>query len=610
MSDIYKLKRLNFIMLSLIVILFIVGIAKLLYVNFNSEKYTKLVNIAGKQRALSQKVIFEVKNYHCSKTTDAYVKLKTATKEYFENNKELVEFITLYELDIKPNILQKSVIKEFVKNINLYIQSLDEKSYQEIINNRDYIFDELNIFVEFCESKHRKDHLNALKIIGILGFIIIVLIIIYYILVFRKSLNYLNKYLRFINREKDNLKNIFNSLESIIFEKNKDGTYLFVNSAFYKMFRESIIGKKDSQIFDEKTASKLINDDLIVINEQKPTNREIELHAEGKKRIFSIKKFPLIDENEDIKICGIAIDITKEKEFQHKKDELNKMIDNHIIISYTDSNGIITDISKAFCRLCGYEKYELIGKDHNILGANEQSDLLKELWECIERDVVWNGEFENKTKDGKIFWIESSIAPHYSFIGEKSGYMMLARDITDKKIIEKLSITDSLTDLYNRRFFDEVFEKKVSIAIREKGKVCLFMCDVDNFKDYNDTYGHHMGDLVLKEVAKSLKGHFCRAGDFACRVGGEEFAVILTIQSTQELDDFAQQMVKKIENLAIKHVENAPFNIVTISASIVVVDFEKTTKTFTVDDIYKMADDRLYYSKRNGKNRLSSLYIP
>lgn len=609
MSDIRKLKRLNFIMLSLIVILFIIGIAKLLYVNFNSEKYTMLVNIAGKERALSQKVIYEVKHYHCSSTPDSFKKLKIATKEYFNNNKKLVEFINIYKLDIEPNVYKNNKIREFIKNINMYIQNLDEASYQEIINNRDNIFDELNNFVEYCESMHRKDHLNALKTIAILGFIIMVLIIIYYISVFRKSLNYLNKYLRLINRERGNLKNIFNSLESIIFEKNKDGTYLFVNSAFYNLFQESIVGKKDIEIFDEKTAEKLAKDDLTVINEQKPTSREIELYITGGKRIFSIKKFPLIDENENTKICGIVLDVTKEREFQHKRDELNKMVDNYMIVSYTDCHGIITDISKAFCRLCGYEKHELMGQDHNILGAYEQSGLLKELWGCIEKNNTWHGEFENRKKDGKIFWIESSIAPHYSFIGEKLGYMMLAKDITDKKIIEKLSITDSLTDLYNRRFFDEVFEKKVSIAIREKGKVCLFMCDVDNFKDYNDTYGHHMGDMVLKEVSKSLKGHFCRAGDFACRIGGEEFAVILTIQNTQELDDFAQQIVKKIESLSIEHVQNSPFNVVTISASLIVVDFEKTTKTFTVDDIYKMADDKLYYSKRNGKNRLSSLYI-
>ncbi|DAB27505.1 MAG TPA: hypothetical protein CFH78_07470 [Sulfurimonas sp. UBA10385] len=286
------------------------------------------------------------------------------------------------------------------------------------------------------------------------------------------------------------------------------------------------------------------------------------------------------------------------------------MVDNHIIVSYTDRKGIITDISKAFCRLCGYEKYELVGQDHNILGAHEQEALLKELWECIERNNIWHGEFENRKKDGTIFYIESSIMPHYSFEKKKLGYMMLAKDITDKKLIEKLSITDSLTDLYNRRFFDEVFEKKVSIGIREKGKVCLFMCDIDNFKSYNDTYGHQMGDMVLKEISKSLKGHFCRAGDFVCRIGGEEFAVILTILGSEQLDTFANQIIKKVEALSIEHIGNEPFNVVTISASIVVVDFDKTTKIFSVDDIYKMADDKLYYSKRNGKNILSSLHIP
>lgn len=609
MSDIYKLKKLNFTMLILIFFLFLFGIITLLQMGYKSKYYAELINIAGKQRVLSQKIIFELNNHFLLNDNDALERLKTRVSEYSSNEKELLNIIKINTPNISIESLKNKPIKDFIETAHLYIKTPNEKLHAELTNNRDGIFDAFNNFVDYCEQSYNQIHLDTLKKLSIIGILNIILIMFYYRVIFKKSLRYLDKYIKVIHIEKNNMKNIFDAIDSIIFEKSRDGTYIFVNNTFFKIFSAEIVGKKDADFFHKDVVEILNADDLTVINEQKSTTTEIEINLEDERKIFFVKKFPLKDENEEIKICGIATDTTWEKEFQHKRDEFNKMIDNHVIVSYTDCNGIITDISKAFCLVCGYEKSELVGKSHDIIRDYKETNLFKELWESISSDNQWNGEFKNRKKDGTPFWIDVSIAPYYSFKGEKLGYIMVAKDITDRKTVEKLSITDALTNLYNRRFFDEIFQKKLSFAVREKNKFCLFMCDIDNFKNYNDMYGHQMGDKALIALSEKLKGYFNRSGDFVFRVGGEEFAAILNIEKSDNIDNFLTKLLKNIEGLNIEHKGNSPFGVLTISCGVIVADFTQTGKSFSTDDIYKMVDDELYKAKRDGKNRVSSLYI-
>lgn len=609
MSDIYKLKKLNFTMLILIFFLFLFGIITLLHVGYKSKYYAKSINIAGKQRVLSQKIIFELNNHFLLNDKNAFERLKTRVSEYSSNEKELLNLIQANASNISIKSLKNRPIKDFIETAHSYIKTPNEKLHAELINNRDEIYDTFNNFVDYCEQSYNQIYIDTLKKLSIIGILNIILIIFYYRVIFKKSLHYLDKYLKIIHIEKNNMKNIFDAIDSIIFEKSRDGTYIFANNAFCKIFSTEIVGKKDADFFPKDVVEILNTDDLTVINEQKSTTTEIEINLEDEKKIFFVKKFPLKDENEDIKICGIAIDITWEKEFQHKRDEFNKMIDNHVMVYYTDCNGIITDISKAFCSVCGYEKSELLEKSHDIMIDFKETNLFKELRKSISSDNQWQGEFKNIKKDGTPFWIDGSIAPYYCFKGKKLGYIMVAKDITDKKTVEKLSITDALTNLYNRRFFDEILQKKLSFAVREKNKFCLFMCDIDNFKNYNDMYGHQMGDKALMSISKKLKSYFNRAGDFVFRVGGEEFAAILNIEKSDNVDNFIVKLLKNIEDLNIEHKGNPPFGVLTISCGVTVANFAQISKPLSTDDIYKMVDDELYKAKRDGKNRVSSLYI-
>ena len=184
---------------------------------------------------------------------------------------------------------------------------------------------------------------------------------------------------------------------------------------------------------------------------------------------------------------------------------------------------------------------------------------------------------------------------------ELSGYTALRTNITDKKQIEQLSITDELTQLYNRRFFNNKIEEEINRARREDNYFSLLILDVDYFKEYNDTYGHQQGDLALEKIASVLKKHTNRSSDFAFRLGGEEFGII-TILDNIKVVEFAQNLKNEIEKLEIEHKSSKIAKYLTISIGIT---SKKGTEISSSTILYKKADDALYDSKKNGRNCIS-----
>jgi len=170
-----------------------------------------------------------------------------------------------------------------------------------------------------------------------------------------------------------------------------------------------------------------------------------------------------------------------------------------------------------------------------------------------------------------------------------------------KRALKELSITDEMTKLYNRRYFNEVFKKEFNRAKRENKSISFLMLDVDHFKLYNDVYGHQKGDNVLSKIGGVLNSFSKRAGDFAFRLGGEEFGIIFHENGAKQALKFANNLLKAVENLKIPHANNSASKFVTVSIGLVYKNIDKTT---TVVTIYKEADDSLYEAKKSGRNRV------
>ena len=296
---------------------------------------------------------------------------------------------------------------------------------------------------------------------------------------------------------------------------------------------------------------------------------------------------------------------------QKELENYLSVIDKNIITSSTNLSGIITHASEAFSKISGYAKDELIGKNHNIVRHPDmKKETFQELWETISENKTWNGEIKNLKKDGNFYWVNASISPKLNEQGQTIGYTAIRQDITDKKIVEKLSVTDSLTQLYNRRKFDEVLEDELYRLNRhykdtqdkiDDINIFLFSIDVDFFKQYNDTYGHDMGDKTLKAISNEFKSHANRHTDWAFRLGGEEFAILtISTDNIEQAMNYANKIRKSIESLHIEHSKSSVSKYITISVGI---SLENNTTKYDKDLLYKRSDIALYQAKASGRNR-------
>ncbi|VAW98382.1 diguanylate cyclase/phosphodiesterase (GGDEF & EAL domains) with PAS/PAC sensor(s) [hydrothermal vent metagenome] len=162
--------------------------------------------------------------------------------------------------------------------------------------------------------------------------------------------------------------------------------------------------------------------------------------------------------------------------------------------------------------------------------------------------------------------------------------------------LARLSTTDTLTNLFNRRLFDEMLETEFAFAVRHQESLSLVMLDIDHFKLINDEYGHIQGDRVLQEVATLLKNNY-RSSDVAFRIGGEEFAVLCRRTNTQESKLLAESLRQSLEQYQF----NLKGKIITVTGSIGIVTIpQKTIKNS--ESFYRFTDQAMYYSKNHGRN--------
>ncbi|NLZ38318.1 MAG: diguanylate cyclase [Firmicutes bacterium] len=170
------------------------------------------------------------------------------------------------------------------------------------------------------------------------------------------------------------------------------------------------------------------------------------------------------------------------------------------------------------------------------------------------------------------------------------------------RVLYLLSLKDPLTNLWNRRHFDECFRIEWNRALRYKRPLSLMMIDVDNFKEYNDYYGHKAGDECLVIIAQTLKDAFKRGTDLVARYGGEEFIVIMAEISREEAIARAEFVRKKIEDLRIPHKKSPVSDYITVSIGVATLIPDET---LSANDLFAMADQALYQVKEGSRNSVA-----
>ncbi|WNL27353.1 diguanylate cyclase [Arcobacter cryaerophilus gv. pseudocryaerophilus] len=173
-------------------------------------------------------------------------------------------------------------------------------------------------------------------------------------------------------------------------------------------------------------------------------------------------------------------------------------------------------------------------------------------------------------------------------------------------MLEKLSMYDGLTNIRNRRFFDETFEKTFNEIKRDKKSLAVLMIDIDFFKPYNDNYGHGQGDETLRKVAKALEKTIKRPSDFVARYGGEEFVILLKDINKDGVEAVANNLLNAVRELKITHEFSKIENYVTISIG---ASFYNSNSDVTKLELLLKADETLYSVKNSGRNNFAILEV-
>ena len=164
--------------------------------------------------------------------------------------------------------------------------------------------------------------------------------------------------------------------------------------------------------------------------------------------------------------------------------------------------------------------------------------------------------------------------------------------------------SDALTGIYNRRFMEESLKRNIRSLSRSGGILSVMMIDVDFFKNYNDTYGHSMGDLCLQEIAETLSECITREDDFAARYGGEEFVVVLPYTDERGALVTSERLLETIRRKNIPHKTSSIASRVTVSIGVTTARVQHTDD---YSDYIRRADEALYLSKQSGRNKYTFL---
>ena len=324
----------------------------------------------------------------------------------------------------------------------------------------------------------------------------------------------------------------------------------------------------------------------------------------GHKDIYLQADFvPMFDSRGEI-IGGVGVfnDITLRKKVEEKLQLSARVFsDTNEGITITNAEKEIIDVNPAFCRITGYSREEVMGKNPRILSSGKQSpQFYVDMWQHIDEHGHWQGEVWNRTKKGELYAELLNISTVSDDHGMIINYVGVFTDITRSKNqqekLHQMAHYDVLTQLPNRTLFADRFQQAVAHSKRNATQIAVCFLDLDKFKPINDTYGHMVGDELLKEVAARIK-LIIRDEDTISRQGGDEFALLLGgIESFSHCEQFLDRL---LEAIAQPYRINGETHSISASCGITLYPFDNAD----LDTLLRHADHAMYQAKQAGRNR-------
>lgn len=415
-----------------------------------------------------------------------------------------------------------------------------------------------------------------------------------------------NKKLKLKNDELENLielrRTFIDADKSLIYLKDEELRYIFANKAvvqFYNKKESEIIGH---ELTDAEFADMRRNTDLEVMEKQ--TIIEDEVRWEN--RIYRTTKFPVKLMNGKYGVGAYITDVTEEYNnkrllertidaLTENEEKLKMILDSAGEAIYgIDLNGNCTFCNPSCLKMLGYKHQdELIGKNmHWLIHHSRNDGTPLPMEECnifkafikgegthVDNEVLWRA-------DGTCFEVEYFSYPQFKN-GAITGAVVTFIDITSRKRTEReviyLSYHDSLTGLYNRRFFEEELNR---LDTERNLPVSIIMGDLNGLKLINDIFGHAAGDMLLKKAAEVMK-RCCRADDIIARWGGDEFIILLPDTESSEAEKIAERIKQQFSQEKIN----------SLSCNISLGYDTKNNQNDNIDRTVENAENNMYKQK-------------
>lgn len=310
----------------------------------------------------------------------------------------------------------------------------------------------------------------------------------------------------------------------------------------------------------------------------------MKLELEGRNFLLLELRRPQTEADQQEKLCHIQ--------------EVSELSADAVVI--TDIEGVIVYVNAAFEALTGYPKEEAIGRTHAIVKTGmHDEEFYAHMWEVLQANTIFRGQFINRHKNGAHFHEDKIIRPLQDATGKTTHFIASGRDVSElvkvMRRLEHFANYDSLTGLPNRNLFMDRLQQAQAHAFRSGESFALMLLDVDQFKAFNDSFGHAVGDVVLQTAALRIK-QCLRNEDTVARLGGDEFCLLL------EKTALRRDVKKVLEKISV--ILREPFAVdghnITMQASIGVAFYPEHGEDGHA--LLKQADDAMYRVKAKGGN--------
>lgn len=396
-----------------------------------------------------------------------------------------------------------------------------------------------------------------------------------------------------------------------------DGVFdwnLVTNEIYYSPRWKSMLGYADSELQNDFSAWEDLIDpvdrekswDMLTdyINGQRD-NFKLECrmrHKDGHwvdilSRAFLVKN----EQDKAVRVVGTHVDISEQKSTEAMIHLLSQTVEQSpVLVEITDTGGRIQYVNSTFERVTGYSAEEVIGRNPSFLTSGlTPENRQQEIWGALHSGQPWTGELQNRKKNGDIYWENAHIAPVFDPSDKVTHYLAVKEDITEKRTQEERILRqahfDALTGLPNRFLALDRLTQLTKEAKRTGTQVAVLFLDLDGFKRVNDSLGHEAGDRLLVLAADRLLSGV-RDGDTVCRLGGDEFIILLS-GLTQAVD--ARPVVMGlISRFREPFTLNGRDLIVTTSIGIAVFPEDGNQPA----ELLSNADTAMYHSKEQGRN--------